>query len=321
MPVLLTNSNKMKFLFRIALTLFFIFIILYKIDIKLVISNMSSISPIIILFTVLINIITVVDNSIKWNCLLLKHPLMDLFKLNMIGQFFSLVLPGQLMGDASKTYIFAKGNPRAEKIATSVIVDKITGLIAVMLSGIIGMIFTHTKLPMVFIIISLTIMLSLVMGLFIIRMDFIFNKIIFTFNKIGKRKNYKFKKISEQFERVIIAWHEYAHNPQQIFSSILIGILYQFMGCIILMLLSHNLHINIVFFDWCWIIMVMSIALLLPLTMAGIGVRDGTLIGLLGFLKISPDKALSLSFSLLEIQLITAIIGGIIYLNYKSRPQ
>ena len=83
--------------------------------------------------------------------------------------------------------------------------------------------------------------------------------------------------------------------------------------------------INILFFDWCWIQGVLSLALLLPLTFAGLGIREGTLISILGILGVAPEKALALSFSILGLQIILASIGGLIEFkrgilefNYKN---
>ncbi|MBN1760258.1 MAG: flippase-like domain-containing protein, partial [Chitinispirillaceae bacterium] len=73
---------------------------------------------------------------------------------------------------------------------------------------------------------------------------------------------------------------------------------------------ATDLDIVIAFTDWCWIYGLMSIAVLLPLSIGGIGIRDGSLIGLLSYMGISADRSLALSLLLFFFMFIVAVAGG-----------
>ena len=70
-----------------------------------------------------------------------------------------------------------------------------------------------------------------------------------------------------------------------------------------------GLHLSLA--AWAVVVGLISLALLLPVTVAGIGVRDAGLVALLAALGQDAKAALALSFMLLALTLIGAIAGFI----------
>lgn len=84
------------------------------------------------------------------------------------------------------------------------------------------------------------------------------------------------------------------------------------------------MDININFADWCWVFGVISLVVFLPITIGGIGLREGSFVILLGQLSVSSEKALALSLSIFGLQIIGGLTGGIIdfMINFsKSRSR
>ena len=77
-------------------------------------------------------------NTIKWQKLVRTHSIWDLFLLNCLTRFYHLVLPGQISGEILKGYMLGKGRPGAERIAASIVIDKMIGLFALLLVGFVG---------------------------------------------------------------------------------------------------------------------------------------------------------------------------------------
>jgi hypothetical protein len=63
----------------------------------------------------------------------------------------------------------------------------------------------------------------------------------------------------------------------------------------------------------------MSLVLLLPISIGGIGLRDVTLVGMLGGFGIATDQALALSLALLGLQLAMVVVGAILMLLPTSK--
>ena len=81
-------------------------------------------------------------NTLKWKLLLQNYALGQLFSLNIIAIYYSLILPGQLAGEAVKTYKLGRGKRDAEKIAASVVIDRITGFLGLILIALIGLMWS-----------------------------------------------------------------------------------------------------------------------------------------------------------------------------------
>ena len=80
------------------------------------------------------------------------------------------------------------------------------------------------------------------------------------------------------------------------------------------LILSEGLGLEI---SWLGIVLVVPLAtlfMLIPISIAGWGVREGVMIVGLGYLNVLPEQALALSILYGLLMLITALPGGIIWL-------
>jgi glycosyltransferase 2 family protein len=56
----------------------------------------------------------------------------------------------------------------------------------------------------------------------------------------------------------------------------------------------------------------MSLAIMLPLSFAGLGIREGTLVILFGQYGVKPDVSMALSFLFFSRNILTSLLGGLI---------
>lgn len=234
-----------------------------------------------------------------------------LLKLSMIGRFYSLVLPGQIAGEAVKAYIVGRGQENSERLATSVLIDKVTGILGLLLLGWLGMLFNHLRLPgLVVLLYSLTVCLGITL-LFAIRSSVCYNALKTLHETIQARFVTSGTFLDRSF-LIIEAWRHYARQTRIILGSVVLGLFYQVFGVLIHMLFAEEIGITLSFFDWSWILGIVAIALLWPVTIAGIGIREGAFIGILGLFGVLKENALALSFLILGLQLLDALVGGIL---------
>ena len=95
---------------------------------------------------------------------------------------------------------------------------------------------------------------------------------------------------------------------------------YQFVAILFFYLLSRGLQLHIGFFDWSWIVGALTLALFLPLTIGGLGVREGTLIGILGIYGYGSETAIAVSLTAFSFVIMLAIIGAVLSFTIKA-PQ
>ena len=310
---------KKKILLKIIFTFILLYVFLIKVNTSAVFSSISKISFATITCVILIDLAANFLSAYKWHLLVPQHSYMQILLVGMLGRFYSFVLPGQLVGEAVKAYqLGTKINPR-EQIAASVVIDKVTGFIGVFVVGIIGLLLSEKKIPGAFLEILITGMTLSLLFLFSLRLNYVKNLLKKFITYIGKLIP-RINPFLEKINNMLVVWEVYLLRPLFIFYNIVLGCLYQFTGVFMIFLLSRSLNISLNVTDYCWIFAVVSIALLLPLTIAGLGIREGAFVGIMGMMGISNEQALALSFAFLGVQILDALIGGLVELTkvYKK---
>ncbi len=278
-------------------------------DVPKVALSLQNLPPSIIFWSAALYIFAFLIASAKWKILLPEYPLSALFKLNLIGLFYSTVLPGQISGELVKAYRLSKNSAEAERIVASVWVDKITGLFGLFLVAVAGVFFTPTHLPQ-------SIFVAVILGtlccftlLFFIRFNPCGEIILRMVRKLSSHFP-KRRALLENFSSFIFAWREYLNRRGLIFSSVLAGVFFQLIAAVIVMMFAQGIGIPLSFWDWSWIFGAVSVALLLPITVGGLGIREGVLAGILMWLHVPPEQALALSLSIFGVQVFGAAIGA-----------
>ena len=251
------------------------------------------------------------ETTFKRTLLLQNCAMGQLFSLTLIAVYYSLILPGQLAGEAVKTYKLGKGKKDAEQIAASVIIDRITGFLGLIIVALIGLMWSKAVLaegaaPWLFLCFAICVLCLC---------SFWFQPFKHAIRKIllfVRNRFHRTEKIINQCLRLIDAWVQYLGRPVILVKSMLLGVVFQLIAVFIIMTLASALGININFADWCWVFGVISIVVLLPVTIGGVGLREGGFVLLLGYFGVQNDKALALSLSIFGLQITGALIGGAI---------
>ena len=263
-------------------------------------SSVFSYSLLVIVSVSIFQFLALVVAALKWKFFLQEHSFLRLFRFTLVGQFYSLVLPGQISGEIAKAYRFSKGEEKKERLVASVAMDKITGIAGLLLVAVVGMLCTSTELLgnwKAAIIIALVVVLASIFS--------------FRFGSV-RSLTVKYLPFSHVFLPFIDAYHEYAKNTALIVLTTLLGALFQLLAVWITIILAHSLGINISVFDWFWIFSLVSVAVFVPITIGGLGIREGVFVGLLGFFAVPPAEAVALSLSVFALQVLAGAVGGIL---------
>jgi len=303
--------NLLKILFTLAL----LTILLTQINFSQLNDIIHQFSGKYIFLVIILTWLALWVNAVKWQLLLPEYKVLTLFRFNLIAIYYSLILPGQFLGELAKAYYLGKGKQDAEKIAASIIVDKLTGLIGILLIGLFGIHVTSQNLPPILNGSFQGIALLLILALLSAKILAIPSKQI-----LHHWLPVRFQRIGQQLENLLDAWLIYLKMPKLLLNSILLGSIFQLMCVAIVTTLAVALNLPISWIDMCWVFSVVSLAVFLPLTIAGIGIREGAFVGTLSLLNIPLEQGLALSLSVFGLNLLTALIGGLIELNPLKVP-
>jgi uncharacterized protein (TIRG00374 family) len=266
------------------------------------------------LLACIIIVFQTIVGAVKWHLLIPSYQHKELFRILSITGLYSLVLPGQLASEVVKVFLLGGQHKEYEKTGASVIVDKITGLTALLFLGSIGVLFSQQALPAYLSIVFLLSGLLMISMLYLINIS-IFQKKIINITTYLATKNKLFKKLSDIMQKLINSWIVFSANRLIIIKSILCGMVYQGLNALTGALLCYAVQVDLGIIDWFWIETFLSILLLLPISIGGLGLREGTLMGLLGSLAVPPEKILIISFGLFAQLLMRAAVGGVFELH------
>ena len=254
-------------------------------------------------------------NSLKWHLLLPQYGILDLLKTNLIGLFYGLVLPGQLFGEGAKGYYLIKNQGETKRVVASIFVDKITGLIGLLVVSIAGVFWSQHIVSRQFVGVFSLCLLACITVLFALRIDVISSLAADMLGWLGRRST-RVNRVSLQLVQILQDWRAYLHRPGLIAKTVFLGVVFQLLCVLTTMILGAGLNIRLPLADWCWIFGIVSIALLIPMTIGGVGLREGAFVGLLGYCGVPGEKALALSLTAFAVQLLGVILGGI--LNFQA---
>lgn len=247
----------------------------------------------------------------RWRILLANEAIhmswLRTFRLSLVGLFFSLFFLGSAGGDVAR---FAGALPRAAgrkaKLALTLIQDRLAGLGALLL--LLTVLFATQfdvlwiDLPMRFLVIAITAATSIFVALTTV--------LWFLSGSLLAKTRFDTRRWLDVTLSACCA-----SFPKPICFTVLgLSLLNHALVILSGFLVAHALGIYVSLPIAGVIIGVSGLILSLPMTVAGLGVRDGTLIWLFSIYGIrSSASAVGFSFCLLGINLIWASVGGIAF--------
>jgi uncharacterized protein (TIRG00374 family) len=300
---------------KIAFSVIVLYFLFRKCDWPELFSTLKNANLLLVLLSFFVVQLTHAVAAFRWRLLCRKARFFPLFKLVYVSRLYSTVLPGQLFGEAAKVVYISQSNPEIlpEEATASVVVDKIAGLIGLLLIGIGGVLFSSSMQSRDvlgwFAVCTLVLVLCVALPAF--------PPVSRLINRVLDAIKHRFPKaggITERLRLFLTSWQSYLKTPLVLLLSVFAACVFQLLSTAGMSLLGHAVGVSVPLTDWCWIFAVLSVALLLPVSFAGLGVREATLVGFLGALGASRELALSASLLSLLIQVVDSLIGGAIVL-------
>ncbi len=251
--------------------------------------------------------------SYRWQLLLrvigLNIPLKSLFKTYLIGLFFNNFLPTAIGGDVARGYDLYRYTQKGEEAAISVIVERLTGFTAQMLIALIalGLIYPSFRDPLLaWLILGAALVYLLVLLVLLNPATFILcNRIL--------QKLIRGRQLGQKLLQIPEAISLYKSSPRVLTQSVLISLLLQVLTILIYYVLSHSLHLTIPLAYFFLFLPIINIVSMIPISLGGLGLREGISVYLFQKIGVESSHALGLSLAWFLIILLTSLIGGAIF--------
>ena len=259
-------------------------------------------------------------NTAKWKTLLGGHSYLRLLSLTMIGQFYALVLPGQIAGEVVKAWKLIGRTGGAAAAVASIVMDRLVGVMSLLWVGFIGASLTATKAGADWAIVFGLSIIGFGLVALLLRLD-PFRIWIRKSLTAGGERFPQAGRLTDILINCIDAWIETLTTPARLLPAMALGLMFQFLAVFILHRIAVSVGVHVPFADWCWIFAAVSLLVLLPVTVGGIGLREGGYLTLLAGFGVSSEKALACALAIFGLQLLFAGVGAVLDMGLTVREK
>jgi len=243
------------------------------------------------------------------------------FKLTMIGIFFNFAVPGGVGGDLVKAFYFSKDHPESKMTAaTSVLMDRVLGLYAMILMALLAMLFdwelVHNNS-------SLRLLWTLILTLFLLSSAAL--ALVFS-QKIHDRGTLKrlLQKLPlhSKTTRIYESLHLYGRNYRSLLSSVLLSLLAQSFSIFFMILAgtASGLGAEMKWQTYFLVAPLGFMATAIPVAPAGVGVGQAAFYFLFNiYTGHATDLGPSVITALQVAQFLFGLTGAYFYMQRKEQ--
>lgn len=306
---------------KLSVSAILFYLLVSKVGGKSIVHNIRLLDPGAFFAAVGLYIIASYVSTIRWKLLVpYQSKTSRLFSIYMIGSFFNTYMPGIIGGDAVKAYYLNKelhstGSalnaqdqeefpPSLVVAIASVFMDRYVGLSALLALGILAFPFgigylerASVQWPVIWFIPAAT-------SVFIVASFFIFKF------RIGMRLKFLFKTYQ---------YLQFYRSKKNIMGRCFIySIIIQLLTILSVYVLAKGISLDTTFLSLLIFVPIIILVSFLPLSISGIGLREGAFIFLLGSTGIPAEKSMTLSIIWFLSVFVAGVWGLFEYLRFKT---
>ena len=292
------------------------FILITQTSLKDIWAVLRGVNPYWLLLSFSLHAFGLFASAYRWQILVRAQgdevPLGFLAKSYLVGTFFNNFLPTRFGGDIVRIWDGSRYSKSLLKSSAIVLVERFTGIIVLFLFALLASLYRldmARRIPVIWI--------ALLLGLFGLALLISFFLPFFGTwlaaipdrGFLGKLKS-----------RIILLRDTILHYRTQkgpFMQATLWAFLLQLNVILYYFLIGKALHLRIHFIDYFIFIPIVLLVQIIPITINGLGLREGSYIEIFKFYGIPPQTAISFSIIDVAFVLVLGLIGGIIYVSRK----
>ncbi len=300
------SKSSLKIFLRAAVSITLLAWLFQRVDVREVFSSFGAIPPASWLCAFFLYLVSQLISSTRWfvlaRALDFGGRFLTYLKFYFVGMFFNLFLPSAIGGDVLKAFFLSRGGNSRLKATYSIFCDRLIGLWAMFVLGAGAALSAPEILPERFRMILLASAVGMSLGVFfmpVVRM-------------ILRRV---FPVFSQRLSFLMVYWE----RPTSLLVAFLLSLVLQFCGMYAVYLLAYGLGLTCRPEFYFAAFPLVAILTILPISLSGLGIREGGFVYFLGLKHVPPEKAITVSLAFFAVQATAALLGGAAYLAGMHR--
>lgn len=252
-------------------------------------------------------------NSWKWGLLLkadgVAIPLRSLMCSHLIGTFFNLFLPSSIGGDAYRVVDVGRRAGAGAKSFASVFAERLMGFLALALWGLLFSAIGWSRLPDKRILFLPVIVFALMGAMVFAVVQRTALVAVWRFFRMDRM--HKLDAFLHRFLDSLAGYHADRKLIAVVFG---LSLVFQMTAITTIFCISRALHWDAPFVYFCIFVPLITLGEALPISIFGIGVRDGLYVFFFAQAGVAREQALSLALVYVIISIIYSLVGGVLFL-------
>lgn len=229
----------------------------------------------------------------------------EILEVNFVTRFYGLIVPGELTAGALRWLRLAQIENRKAEILASILFSRMLHLAGL---GFLGLIFFAADRQHAGVTSSVALLLllgTLSLTVFMLR--------------FGSRSSVHPRQGAGGLHRLVAAVKSFRDLSRRERARLIgLSLAENLAATVLVYLLALSVHVSVPFVVLGWIRAAVQLLVLLPISISGLGVREGSLLLALEPYGISGAHAVALSFLLFGVGLFTGLIGGFLELRRQA---
>ncbi|MDE3076221.1 MAG: flippase-like domain-containing protein [Chloroflexota bacterium] len=278
----------------------------------------------------LLTVPVIVLVSWKWQILLralgVRHGLWQLVRMNLVGGFYSMVLPGEETGQLAKGIILAKDAGDGDAVAASIVLDEILGTVSMFSIALMALAASRpfplrspiwTAMAVLWTVFVALLILALRPGVH----DATRRAIHVALGAL------RLQRLEAWLDPFWPRMRSYHSRPRALGAAFGLTVAAHLLAGASVLATMRSVGVNISLVDVWWVVAAISALVTIPLTVSGLGIREGANVIVLGQLGVPASRALAVSLLALALTILWSAPGGLLqffgsagYLRMNARP-
>lgn len=313
--------QKKKDVFVFALKLVFsaailTFILVSRTSLGDIFTTLKSAEPLLLGISFSLHALGLLISAIRWQILMRAQddwvPIGFLVKSYLVGSFFNLFLPTRIGGDVVRIWDGSRRSKSLVKSSAIILVERLSGVIILLVFALFASLVRldmAQQFPVVWVSLILGFLGLILLALFLSPLSNIVLDILPDQSPFSTIK----QKLGQFIETILFFRKRGGALGKAFFWAALL----QINVIIHYYLIGEALHLDIGLLDYFIFIPIVHLILLIPITINGLGLREGAYLEIFKYYGISSAAAISFSWIDLAFMLMVGLFGGFIYVFRK----
>jgi hypothetical protein len=303
-------------LLKILVSLALIAIILRSVDVEALWKTVRGADPWYLLAALAVVMAGVALRAYRWQILLhdqeVRASLGELTALWFISFLFTNLLPSGIGGDAIRMYELSRDSERGAEAVSSVLVDRFMGLFALQAIGLAALAFSWRLVPGEVVIVTLVVFGASLLAAWVVSFRPLWNALA--------RRVPLFDRLMSIKAVGALVRSLQGYSPPALARAFGVGLVFNVFLIATNVLIGTALGIDLRLSYYMVFVPLTSLVLVLPISFAGLGVREGTYVFLFSQVGVSQEVAFSLSLLIYVLGTVApGLVGGVVYLLRGAR--